>query len=118
MGAFLQGEYGNQMLREGQAIRIKYRGQQFNLIIENVIAAPASTPYARFDPASTDVDLKLAASGEGRGISLKDGKTRKLEFKSNFNFEAMGIGGLDVQFTNMFRKAFATRVSNVTSSQV
>jgi vesicle-fusing ATPase len=31
-------------------------------------------------------------------------------FKSDFNFEAMGIGGLDEQFKKMFRTAFASRV--------
>ena len=31
-------------------------------------------------------------------------------FRSNFNFEQMGIGGLDEQFKKMFRTAFASRI--------
>ncbi|EZG52949.1 putative N-ethylmaleimide sensitive protein [Gregarina niphandrodes] len=31
-------------------------------------------------------------------------------FKQEFNFEALGIGGLDVQFADIFRRAFASRV--------
>jgi vesicle-fusing ATPase len=31
-------------------------------------------------------------------------------FRSDFNFEQMGIGGLDEQFKKMFRTAFASRI--------
>lgn len=31
-------------------------------------------------------------------------------FGPNFNFEAMGIGGLDKEFSDIFRRAFASRV--------
>ncbi|KAJ6242627.1 vesicle-fusing atpase [Anaeramoeba flamelloides] len=49
--------------------------------------------------------LKLKGGGSG-GSSL---------FKSDWNFEDMGIGGLDSEFSNIFRRAFASRVfpSNV-----
>ncbi|KAJ3427130.1 vesicle-fusing atpase [Anaeramoeba flamelloides] len=44
--------------------------------------------------------LKLKGGGSG-GSSL---------FKSDWNFEDMGIGGLDSEFSNIFRRAFASRV--------
>jgi hypothetical protein len=31
-------------------------------------------------------------------------------FGPNFNFEQMGIGGLDKEFSDIFRRAFASRV--------
>ena len=42
-----------------------------------------------------------AANSTGRNDSL---------FRSDFNFEQMGIGGLDEQFKKMFRTAFASRI--------
>lgn len=43
-------------------------------------------------------------------IRLKSTKNvKKNVFSANFSMESLGIGGLDVQLTNLFRRAFASR---------
>eukprot|EP01128_Nolandella_sp_AFSM9_P005106 TRINITY_DN2423_c0_g1_i2.p2 TRINITY_DN2423_c0_g1~~TRINITY_DN2423_c0_g1_i2.p2 ORF type:complete len:548 (+),score=140.96 TRINITY_DN2423_c0_g1_i2:1664-3307(+) len=42
--------------------------------------------------------------------SRRESKSTAVAFGPNFNFEEMGIGGLDREFGDMFRRAFASRV--------
>lgn len=43
------------------------------------------------------------------GTELKIPKTQSI-FKPNFKFEELGIGGLDNEFADIFRRAFASRI--------
>lgn len=53
----------------------------------------------------------LVVKGPGTGVRIKGGDNRPKEiFKADFNFEKMGIGGLDKEFSDIFRRAFASRV--------
>lgn len=47
----------------------------------------------------------------GSTIKVKGGDSRPKEiFRPDFDFEKMGIGGLDKEFSDIFRRAFASRV--------
>ena len=48
----------------------------------------------------------------GSGVKITNQKTvaNKLFKTKDFNFQSIGIGGLDVQFEEIFRRAFASRV--------
>jgi vesicle-fusing ATPase len=105
---------GDHVLKPGMNIPTKYRGKKLNITVkalqqsfqgDGVVALSG-----RLDDMLSQVELVLGSGASAAGLVLKDGKTKRLEFKSNFNFEEMGIGGLDEQFTSMFRKAFATRM--------
>lgn len=39
-----------------------------------------------------------------------DQHAQKDLFKTNFNFEELGIGGLDNEFKNIFRRVFTSRI--------
>jgi vesicle-fusing ATPase len=57
------------------------------------------------------VQLRKAASGGAPGLKLtgsSSGKGSQL-FSKGFNFEALGIGGLNAEFQDIFRRAFASR---------
>ena len=59
----------------------------------------------------TEVQLRKAASGGAPGLKLtgsSSGKGSQL-FSKGFNFEALGIGGLNAEFQDIFRRAFASR---------
>lgn len=58
--------------------------------------------------ASTVFEVE-AAEGANVTVVSKTVRTRNL-FQSDFNFEALGIGGLDTEFQSIFRRAFASRV--------
>lgn len=51
------------------------------------------------------------AKAPGTVLRLKGSEKRPKEiFRPDFNFEKMGIGGLDKEFSDIFRRAFASRV--------
>lgn len=51
------------------------------------------------------------AKSPGSSIKIKGGNSRPNEvFRPDFDFEKMGIGGLDKEFSDIFRRAFASRV--------
>lgn len=51
--------------------------------------------------AATAATLKITGSSSSKGSRL---------FEKGFNFEALGIGGLNKEFQDIFRRAFASRV--------
>mmetsp|Transcript_139196 Transcript_139196/g.444858 ORF Transcript_139196/g.444858 Transcript_139196/m.444858 type:complete len:731 (-) Transcript_139196:276-2468(-) len=70
-------------------------------------AAPGKLQVGIFGD-QTEVDYQNGASGKCHMLSNKV-QTRSI-FRSDFNFEDIGIGGLDKEFSNIFRRAFAARV--------
>lgn len=54
----------------------------------------------------------------GSAIKIKGSDSRPKEiFRPDFDFEKMGIGGLDLEFSDIFRRAFASRVFPVSVVQ-
>lgn len=43
-------------------------------------------------------------------VNQKGGQTTSLFKTKDFNFQKLGIGGLDAEFDDIFRRAFASRV--------
>ncbi len=99
------------IFRIGQSVPCKYKGRQLKFTVESFVGgARTSSASLGMFTRSTEITLRLGLNAGECGISLKGGLGKKLEFKGNFDFESMGIGGLDTQFTSMFRKAFASRM--------
>ncbi len=69
-------------------------GQTKNQVLQNVIIDENTD--VEFTTLSPNIKIKISQSSN--------------MFKGNFNFQEMGIGGLDKQFEIIFRRAFASRV--------
>jgi vesicle-fusing ATPase len=57
--------------------------------------------------------FQRAVASKSAGLIIQGGALPEQNndlFNGNFNFEEMGIGGLDEQFKEIFRKAFASRI--------
>jgi vesicle-fusing ATPase len=53
----------------------------------------------------------FVSKAPGTLLKLKGGDNRRKDvFRADFNFEKLGIGGLDKEFSDIFRRAFASRV--------
>ncbi|GJP48158.1 hypothetical protein CLOM_g7434 [Closterium sp. NIES-68] len=68
-----------------------------------------------FELQSTTLEVDFHSKGRARAeqiVNLKTGggKAAALFKQKDFNFEKLGIGGLDVQFADIFRRAFASRI--------
>merc|ERR1719198_2794573 len=50
------------------------------------------------------------AAGSTLVLTGLESQSRKTIFKQDFSFSEMGIGGLDKEFSDIFRRAFASRI--------
>ncbi len=75
-------------------------------------AAAAAAGGVRFGMVQKSTEVALSKNKNASAVKLtgsSTGKANKL-FEKGFNFEEMGIGGLDAQFKEIFRRAFASRL--------
>ncbi|KAK9479062.1 P-loop containing nucleoside triphosphate hydrolase protein [Lipomyces japonicus] len=113
--------YKDQIFSPGQRVIMDYKAMLFKIIVRSIqlvdlgekpTSAPvASHPYVRgiltphaqitFYKAS-DSPIKLRASSKRPAANAI--------IQPNFKFEDMGIGGLDNEFSAIFRRAFASRI--------
>lgn len=75
-------------------LQIYLVGESKNQVLQNLIIG---------------IDSELVVSTLSPNIKIKTSQASNM-FKGNFNFQEMGIGGLDKQFEIIFRRAFASRV--------
>ena len=106
-----------QILRVGQSVPMDFNGVKLDLCVEALEhpdiegVAKSTSPLGQI-LLTTGVIFKRAP-GSQTAITIVGGPGPARNdnlFKSDFNFEQMGIGGLDEQFKRMFRTAFASRV--------
>jgi vesicle-fusing ATPase len=107
-----------QVFRIGQILAMDFNGVKLDLAIESFehasidgSAAASNSPHGQLLMVTGVLFRKTPGSKSNINIVNGDVPTRNdALFKGNFNFEEMGIGGLDEQFLKMFRTAFASRI--------
>ncbi|KAH7058748.1 vesicle-fusing ATPase [Macrophomina phaseolina] len=125
LGSFFARNFENQVLAPGQQLLMDHKNIPLTLVIRavrlgsladmekggNTDSPPVSDPRARgILTRTTQVDFFKSAQSE---LKLK-GSSRRPAANSivqpGFKFEDMGIGGLDEEFSAIFRRAFASRI--------
>ncbi|XP_037544744.1 vesicle-fusing ATPase isoform X1 [Nematolebias whitei] len=120
---FIQ-QFNNQAFSVTQQLVFSFCDKLFGLVVKDVEAMDAS--ILKGDPASgkkqqkIDVGLMVGNSqvifekAENSSLTLvgkaKTKEARQTIINPDWNFEKMGIGGLDKEFSDIFRRAFASRV--------
>ncbi|KAK2884498.1 vesicle-fusing ATPase-like [Channa argus] len=117
--------FNNQAFSVGQQLVLSFGEKLFSLVIKDIEAMDSSIlrggqPLASSKKPKIDIGLLLANSqvifekSESSSITLlgkaKTGGSRQSIISPDWNFEKMGIGGLDKEFSDIFRRAFASRV--------
>lgn len=91
----------------GQTFVLDFYGTTLTLRAASLVGAKGGVPMATLAPATEF----YFAKAPGTVLRLKGSEKRPKEiFRPDFNFEKMGIGGLDKEFSDIFRRAFASRV--------
>lgn len=120
--AAFEQEYVGQAFAVGQLLAVNYNDVPLRLQCVSVDMVDAETmkgsgtpPSASFAPG-VGLFLKGAlvnfSKGKDAPVRLKNqsaGQTRSV-FKPDFDFSKLGIGGLDKEFNDIFRRAFASRL--------
>ncbi|KAJ8254586.1 hypothetical protein COCON_G00211980 [Conger conger] len=119
---FMQ-QFNNQGFSVGQQLVFSFCDKLFGLVIKDVEAMDPS--ILKGEPSSgkkqkIEVGLLVGNSqvvfekAEGSSLTLvgkaKTKEARQTIINPDWNFERMGIGGLDKEFSDIFRRAFASRV--------
>ncbi|XP_062304371.1 vesicle-fusing ATPase isoform X2 [Osmerus eperlanus] len=119
---FIQ-QFNNQGFSVTQQLVFSFCDKLFGLMIKNIEAMDAS--ILKGEPASgkkqkIDIGLLVGNSqvifekAESSALTLvgkaKTKEQRQSIINPDWNFEKMGIGGLDKEFSDIFRRAFASRV--------
>ena len=69
----------------------------------------SSKNKVNFGFLAMDTNIELASENTKYKINSKQMKAKRLT-KFGFNFNEMGVGGLDTEISNIFRRAFTTRL--------
>uniref|UniRef100_A0A8C4H786 Vesicle-fusing ATPase n=1 Tax=Dicentrarchus labrax TaxID=13489 RepID=A0A8C4H786_DICLA len=119
---FIQ-QFNNQAFSVTQQLVFSFCDKLFGLMVKDIEAMDAS--ILRGEPASgkkqkIDIGLMVGNSqvifekAESSSLTLvgkaKTKEARQTIINPEWNFEKMGIGGLDREFSDIFRRAFASRV--------
>jgi hypothetical protein len=124
------------VLKMGQTVPVDFRGEKLKVVVRDFeyldvdgsataaagsggAAKPGAGTAGGFEVGgvkfaqflrSTEVQLRKAAAAATLKLTgSSSGKGSRL-FEKGFNFEALGIGGLNREFEDIFRRAFASRV--------
>eukprot|EP00051_Salpingoeca_urceolata_P005275 m.71709 g.71709 ORF g.71709 m.71709 type:complete len:755 (+) comp14202_c0_seq2:3339-5603(+) len=130
MAKTFSGVFANQIFTVGQKFAFEFKQENipkitFIATVEKMTPVDASSLHGKSAAAAESVahlsqGVLLPASSvsfdvaDGSGVMLagshKGAATKRGVISPNWNFEDMGIGGLDSEFGTMFRRAFASRV--------
>ncbi|KAL9043695.1 MAG: hypothetical protein Q9214_003124, partial [Letrouitia sp. 1 TL-2023] len=115
--------FENQVLAPGQTLLMDFKGFKFLVVISKIQLVDLS--MEKSDPTEPTVDdprirgictrqtlinfFKDARSSINLRASSKRPAANAI-LRPNFKFEDMGIGGLDKEFSAIFRRAFASRI--------
>jgi len=114
-----QARFMNQVFRVAQTFIMEFGENKIKLALkvealEHASLSSSTSNAGEFGQVSSITNIYFRkATGSKSGLSITGGKlpdTTDDIFKSDFDFQKMGIGGLDGQFKEIFRKAFASRL--------
>jgi vesicle-fusing ATPase len=127
LGKYAAKVFQNQCLSVAQDVLIDFQGNSLTLRITELDIIKGSTmPTAESIPAVQDHDVSpsplgilveasrvIAGKGSNSSVNLvnvQKSSTSSKMFRPDFSFSKMGIGGLDSELGDIFRRAFASRV--------
>lgn len=123
LGTWFVSRFANQIFAPGQIVVMDFRSISYKIIVRTVTvvdlgmekstrSSPASSSHTArgiVTPHTNVIFYKAANSPIRLRASAKRPAANAI-IQPDFKFEDMGIGGLDTEFGNIFRRAFASRI--------
>lgn len=114
---------GGQVFTKGQELIVDFVGRALKITIDEISVhklgalvseehdADATTSSQRGQLIKETAIMASKAGGSAVNlVNVQKSQTPSKIFRPDFSFESMGIGGLDKEFSDIFRRAFASRV--------
>jgi vesicle-fusing ATPase len=114
-------QFVNQVFLMNQQMVMDFTGIKLDMVVDsfdhaNIADSASAQPpfksnYGQVAPVTNIIFKKMGSSQNQITLTGVKGPMRNDSlFRNDFNFESIGIGGLDEQFQKLIRKAFATRM--------
>ena len=114
MSAILQRSFVSQVFTVGQKAAVEYCGNNYLVTVNSMLVEGAGDSVTSMRSSLTPATTFVFEAPHGSAIKITNQKQTTVNsslFKSKgFSFEKLGIGGLDKQFEDIFRRAFSSRV--------
>lgn len=114
----IKQRFGGTPLNSNQNLVLNFMGRTFYMITDGLEIDPlgpmnddenAIKNYVSIGFLAPDTNVELACTHPKIKIKSKIMKTKSVT-KLGFNFDKMGVGGLDKEISDIFRRAFTTRL--------
>jgi vesicle-fusing ATPase len=110
--------YYSHFLKNGQDLMVLYNGHVFHIIINNIKSRnPNVNGLFQYINCDTHINFInkcpniIMENNENSNVQIESETEEETPlFNKSFNFEEMGIGGLDDQLEKIIRRAFITRL--------
>jgi vesicle-fusing ATPase len=109
----LTKRFGGQVLSINQKVSFEFLGTNYTFGVVNILVEGQREGDVRLQGALTPDTHWQFETASNSGIKIKNqrgGQSTNLFKTKDFNFQKLGIGGLDAEFADIFRRAFASRV--------
>jgi len=109
-----RAQFADQVLSTGQPIAFDHQANTLKIVVLGMAGldlgageAPGKIIQGMLE---TSTELEFTHGSSGKLHVLSDKVQQRSIFRPDFNFQELGIGGLSKEFSNIFRRAFASRV--------
>lgn len=110
----ISSRFSSQILTVRQEITFEFQGVNYQLFVGSLMALDAAAEQLSVHRGMLLPDSAFVfETRHGNGIKItgqRNAAVTQLFKHKEFNFEKLGIGGLDSQFEQIFRRAFASRI--------
>ena len=114
LGAGIKRVFASQVFTVGQKAAVEYCGNNYLFTVSSMLVADVPEGVTSLRGVFTPDTSVVFAAAHGSAIKIVGQKNAAVNsnlFKTKeFSFEKLGIGGLDKQFEDIFRRAFSSRV--------
>ena len=109
--AHLLDKFAHQYLATGQLVAFEFNGENYKFTVADLelVEGGGGKPAVRGLLSAQTQLLPRKAAGAALAFSGLPEKQANSIFRE-WNFEQVGIGGLDAEFSSIFRRAFASRI--------
>ena len=114
MGAIVRRSFVSQVFTVGQKAAVEYCGNNYLVTFNSMLVEGVADGVTSMRGVMTPETTFLFEAAHASAIKIANQKSSSVNsqlFKTkDFSFEKLGIGGLDKQFEDIFRRAFSSRV--------
>ncbi|XP_048131493.1 vesicle-fusing ATPase-like [Rhodamnia argentea] len=107
----LRKKFINQVMTVGQRVSFEYHGNNYIFTVNRAEGQERSNA-PESGMISNDTYIVFAASNASgiKVVNQREAASSNIFRQKEFNLQSLGIGGLSAEFTDIFRRAFASRV--------